>query len=91
VAAVPDYSAEREPDPDNLTERDKQRIVTAYRRVRTLRAVQRKIFPSYDSSGGRAFYAIKDTLVEAGLIYANQSGSAGSTTGSALHVAHPSG
>lgn len=94
VAAVPDYGAEREPDPDNLTERDKQRIVTAYRRVRTLRAVQREIFPSYDSSGGRAFYAIKDTLVEAGLIYANQSGctgSAGSTTGSALHVAHPSG
>lgn len=36
-----------------------------------LAEVQRRIFPSYTSSGGRAFYAIKNTLAEARLLPTN--------------------
>lgn len=57
-----------EPDPDNLTDADRQRIVHEYRKLGSLAAVQRTVFPSYQSTGGRAFYAIKNALVEAGLL-----------------------
>lgn len=55
-----------EPDPDNMTDADRARVVAEYRRTRSMAAVQRAIFPSYSGSGGRAFYAIKDVLVSAG-------------------------
>lgn len=91
IAQKPDYSRMlSEPDPDNLSTADKKRIVDSYRRTRTLAAVQREIFPSYGNSGGRAFYAIKDTLVEAGMLppYRASNGSSGS---SGLHVAEAHG
>lgn len=92
VAAPPNYQqVEREPDPDNLSAADKERIVAAYRRTRNLSAVQREIFPSYSNSGGRAFYAIKDTLVEARLLSPYRAGSNGSSGSSGLHVAGASG
>lgn len=55
-----------EPDPDNMTDADRARVVAEYRATRSMAAVQRAIFPSYNGSGGRAFYAIKDVLVAAG-------------------------
>ena len=57
---------QREPDPDNMTDADRARVVAEYRATRSMAAVQRAIFPSYGGSGGRAFYAIKDVLVTAG-------------------------
>lgn len=87
VAPTPIYGrAEREPDPDNLSAADKERIVAAYQRTQNLAAVQREIFPSYGNSGGRAFYAIKDTLVEAQFLPPYRPGSNGSSGSSGLHV-----
>lgn len=70
-AAVPLFTAPSpaavvEPDPDNMTDADRARVVAEFRRSRSLAAVQRAVFPSYRGSGGRAFYAIKDALVAAG-------------------------
>ena len=62
MAPAPVY----EPDPDNMTEADRARVVAEYRRSGSMAAVQRAVFPSYSGSGGRAFYAIKDVLVEVG-------------------------
>ncbi len=58
----------REPDPDNMTDADRARVVAEYQRTGSMAAVQRAIFPSYGGSGGRAFYAIKDVLAAAGEI-----------------------
>ncbi len=58
----------REPDPDNMTDADRARVVAEYQRTRSMAAVQRSVFPSYSGSGGRAFYAIKDVLAAAGEI-----------------------
>lgn len=62
IAATPPH----EPDPEHLTADDRARIIRAWHDTGVLAEVQRRIFPSYTSSGGRAFYAIKDTLAEAG-------------------------
>ena len=67
IMPAPRFAAE--PDPDNLTTADKERIVEAYRRERNMAAVQREIFTSYNGTGGRAFYAIRQTLAEAGLLF----------------------
>lgn len=62
TAPVPVY----EPDPDNMTDADRAQVVAEYRRTGSMAAVQRALFPSYNGSGGRAFYAIRDVLAAAG-------------------------
>lgn len=86
--ASPPVFMQREPDPGNLSAADQQRIAAAYRRHNgNLAAVQREIFPSYGNSGGRAFYAIKDTLAEMGLITLPYRGNGNGSSGSSgLHV-----
>ena len=69
VAPAPEYAAAADPDPDNLTVADRRRIVDGYRRSRSLAAVQREVFPGYNGTGGRAFYAIKNVLVEEGVMF----------------------
>lgn len=53
----------REPDINNLTAEDEERIVQSYRRNDgNIAAVQRELFPSYRTRGGRAWIAIKEVV-----------------------------
>lgn len=57
--------APRYAEPDNLSAADKLRLVAGYQRYGNLAAAQREVF-GYD--GGKAFYAAKSVLSEAGVL-----------------------